>query len=153
MTACDPASPQEAGVPRASARRRFSLGFTLVEIVIAIGVLSFALIPMIGLISGSLKSYKKGINDTVARQILSQLAANAQQGTNFTTGISNSYYDYEGKLLASATDPQRIFTGAVTISTNASGLFGGSIYQVKITVTPLDTNDVMSTSIQICPQN
>jgi uncharacterized protein (TIGR02598 family) len=126
-----------------------------VEVVLALGVLSFAILPMIGLIGGSLKSYRTAINDTVSRQIMTQLAGNAQQArlSDLQAQPSATYYfDFEGSPVTQS-DPLRVYTAAVTNQPDTDLLNSTNLYRVQITVTPLETSSAQQTSLRVCPQN
>lgn len=138
--------PVRAGGLRASA-------FSLVEVVLALGVLSFAILPMVGLIGGSLKSYQTAINDTVSRQIMTQLAGNAQQARLSDLQArpsATSYFDFEGNPV-SQSDPLRVYTASVTSQPDTS--LSTNLYRVQITVTPLAASAVQQTSLRVCPEN
>ena len=130
-------------------------GFSLMEVVLALGVLSFAILPSIALISGSLKSYRTAIDDTVSRQIMTQLAGNAQQAslsdlTNNPT--ATNYFDFEGNPVAKGS-PMRIYTATVTNLPTADLLNSTNLYLVQIAVTSLDPTAAQQTSLRVCPQN
>jgi len=134
-----------------SARR----GFSLVEVVLALGVLSFAMLPMMGLIGSSLQSYRRAINDTVSRQIMTQLAGNAQQArlSNLQAQPSvTSYFDFEGNPVE-PNDSLRVYTANVVTQPDTDLLNSTNLYRVQITVTPVQTSDVQRTSLRVCPEN
>jgi len=130
-------------------------GFSLVEVVLALAVLSFAMLPMMGLIGTSLQSYREAINDTVSRQIMTQLAVNAQQARLSDLQSQPSvtyYYDFEGNPVQQS-DPQRVYTASVTNQPDADLLNSANLYRVQIAVTPLDTTDIQKASLRVCPEN
>ena len=130
-------------------------GFSLIEVVIALGVLSFAIIPIVGLIGTSLQTYRGSIHETVSRQIMTQLAANAQQARLddlVANPTATFYFDYEGLPVTSG-DPDRIYTATVTNLPDSSLLNTTNLFLVQITVVPLDTNAVQKTSLRVLPQN
>jgi len=135
--------------------RQKKRAFSLIEVVIALGVLSFAIIPMTTLITGSLQSYRRAINDTVGRQIMTQLAANAQQARLSDLKAlpsATTYFDFEGNPV-SVGDPLRIYTATVTNLPDTELLNSPHLYRVGIVVTALNSGDSMRTSLQICPQD
>jgi uncharacterized protein (TIGR02598 family) len=74
-----PDSPPDSDTAGRKRPQSKSQAFSLVEVVIAMGIFSFAIVATFSLIGQSFKSYSSAINDTVSRQIMNQLAANAQQ--------------------------------------------------------------------------
>jgi uncharacterized protein (TIGR02598 family) len=85
--------------------RKLIRAFSLVEVTIAMGIFSFAIVATFSLIGQSFKSYSSASNDTVSRQIMNQLAANAQQarlaGLTTTPSYSTNF-DIEGKPVPSS---------------------------------------------------
>jgi uncharacterized protein (TIGR02598 family) len=130
------------------------LGFSLVEVVLALGVVSFAVIPIMGLIGTSLTSYRGAIQDTVSRQIMSELAANAQQATLEdlrTSSFLTLHFDNEGQPVESG-DPLKIYTATVTSAPDSDLLNSTNLFRVTITVAPLDESSAQHTSLRIVPQ-
>jgi len=80
------------------------LGFSLVEVVLALGLASFALVSMVGLLSVGFRGARDSINMTVISDIADGVAGEAQltAWTNLTTNYGNStwYYDDLGKKLS-----------------------------------------------------
>lgn len=105
-------------------RRTVAAGFSLVEVVIAIGVIAFAFIPMMGMLPTGLNLSRQAIDTTVEAQIAQQLTAEVLQ-TDFSrldelasSSVTNPFYfDDQGNKV---TDPasaiyQAIF--AISMST------------------------------------
>ncbi len=110
---------------------------------------------MTTLIAGSLQSYRQAINDTVGRQIMTQLAANAQQARlSDLKGqpSATTYFDFVGSPVSIA-DPLRIYTATVTNLPDTELLNSPHLYRVGIVVTALNSEDPMRTSLQVCPQD
>lgn len=100
-------------------------GFSLVEVVIAIGVIAFAFIPMVGMLPMGLNLSRQAIDTTVEAQISQRLTAEVQQ-TDFsrldelaTASIANPYYfDDQGNKV---TDPANaIYQATFAISTSTT---------------------------------
>lgn len=145
-TKIKPSQPSQGKRPNA---------FSLVEVVLALGVLSIAVIPMIGLIGGSLKSYRASINDTVSRQIMSQLAGNALQArlSDLLAQPSTTYhFDNEGNPVTQ-NDTLRVYTAIVTNQPDTDLLNSPNLYRVHISVVPLEISDTQQTSLLVCPEN
>jgi uncharacterized protein (TIGR02598 family) len=68
---------------RAATRRLIPNGFSLVEVVISLGVVAFAFVGLLGLIPLGLSSLDTAIDATVESQILQHVATMARQA-NFT---------------------------------------------------------------------
>jgi uncharacterized protein (TIGR02598 family) len=100
-------------------------GFSLVEVVIAIGVIAFAFIPMVGMLPMGLNLSKQAIDTTVEAQIAQRLTAEVQQ-TDFSrldelaaSSIANPYYfDDQGNKVI---DPANaIYQAIFAISTSTT---------------------------------
>ncbi len=145
-----------AGRERPQARKQ---AFSLVEVVIAMGIFSFAIVATFSLIGQSFKSYSSAINDTVSRQIMNQLAANVQQAplSNISNLANNPPYGYttnfdnEGNPVSSS-DAMSVYTANVNVSNN-DPYTSDSLYKVSIIVSPKNTNDAQQTTLILCPQN
>jgi uncharacterized protein (TIGR02598 family) len=138
-----------AGRKRPQARRQ---AFSLVEVVIAMGIFSFAIVATFSLIGQSFKSYSSAINDTVSRQIMNQLAANAQQARLSDLTNSTSYFDNEGNPVSSS-DTMSVYTANVTFTQATTPFSTTNLYAVNIKVSPKNTNDALQTTLILCPQN
>lgn len=131
-------------------------GFSLVEVVLAIGVLSFAVIPMIAMIGGSLQSYRSASQELVRRQILTQIAADAQQAPASDLQAQpnrTAYFDVEGNPVASEAHPDKIYTAVVEVLPQVNPLTSTSLFQVRIRVESLGAESVQQTSLQVFPQS
>jgi len=87
-----------AGSPAVGSRRA-SHGFSLIEVVIAVGIFAFVIIPVIGLVSGGMKNLRQSMDDTVRADIAREIVGQALRSpwanlVNFTT--TPSYYTDEG---------------------------------------------------------
>jgi uncharacterized protein (TIGR02598 family) len=75
-------------------------GFTLIEVTLALGVVSFALISLLGLIPAGLQTFRSSMDMSVRSQIVQRIAGDAMQ-TNFDTLIasesSDRYFDDQGR--------------------------------------------------------
>ena len=143
-----PRHSEKAGRKRPQSRRQ---AFSLVEVVIAMGIFSFAIIATFSLIGQSFKSYSSAINDTVSRQIMNQLAANAQQARLSDLTNSTNYFDNEGNPVSSS-DAMSVYTANVNVSNN-DPYTSDSLYAVTIKVSPKNTNEAQQTTLILCPQN
>jgi uncharacterized protein (TIGR02598 family) len=150
-----PDSPPDSDTARRKHPQAGKLAFSLVEVVIAMGIFSFAIVATFSLIGQSFKSYSSAINDTVSRQIMNQLAANAQQARLSDLTTTPSYtlnFDNEGNPVPSS-DTMSVYTANVSF-TQATTPFGSTnLYAVNIKVSPKNTNDAQQTTLIVCPQN
>jgi uncharacterized protein (TIGR02598 family) len=90
-------------------------GFSLIEIVLAIGVMSFAIIAILGLLSISFSSSKGSVDESLISAMARQVVASLQQQrfsgntlfTNVTSGsdskVLTNYFDANGEILTGST--------------------------------------------------
>lgn len=104
-----------------SIRRRRRGAFTLVEVVIALGIIAFAFVPVIGLLPVGLDMSRQAMDATICAQIAQQLTSEVQQ-TDFTdiaslANVTPYWFDDQGnKVGAAATDA--VYTASFTVSTS-----------------------------------
>jgi uncharacterized protein (TIGR02598 family) len=130
----------EMNGPVAMPISRWRGGFSLVEVTIALGVLSFAAVAIIGILPVGLTSMRQSMNQTVEAQIVRSIAAQAVT-TSFTNLARTAYYDTDGQPLDGA---------------------GGAYYTATITTAPSSypgsqqsstiTNSLVSLTIQLVAQ-
>lgn len=120
-----PFVPGQSHFPQSLPLSKGKEAFTLVEIVMAIGVIAFAFIPLVGLIPVGLDMSRRAIDTTVQSQIVQQLTTEAQQTdfSSLSTLASNStttpyYYDDQGNSSTNALN--QIYEATYSISTNTS---------------------------------
>lgn len=108
-------------------------GFSLVEVVIAIGVASFCLVVMLGLIPAGLNTNKDSSGETAAanivRNISSDLRATAKTSTttslysiSFPSGstpITNTFYFDESASTNSSNSPNSKYRATVVLTSNS----------------------------------
>jgi uncharacterized protein (TIGR02598 family) len=74
-------------------------GFTLIEITLALGIVSFAFIGLLGLLPAGLQTFRSAVDTSVRSQIIQRICSDAMQ-TDFDTLISNPpadrYFDDQG---------------------------------------------------------
>jgi uncharacterized protein (TIGR02598 family) len=135
--------------PRNATKTTFA-GFTLVEVILSLGILSFAMVALLGLIPLGLSTSRNAINITTESQIVQSLC-NEIQLTDFSN-ISNTvlYYNEEGSIVNSS--DQTILYSVVISSEKsispATGLSTGSktdsaqtvLIRVANKTTPKTTN-------------
>lgn len=82
-------------------------GFSLVEVVLALGVASFALMTMFGTMAVGLTAIKDASDDTLHAQIMAQVASTVQQTPfntleSFVSSDGTVYFDQSGQKVDSA---------------------------------------------------
>lgn len=142
--------------PNTITRLKKARAFSLVEVVLALGLLSFALIPMLAMIGGGLQTYRYAAHDMISRQIMTQLATDAQQSPQadlLSAPAITSYYDVEGNPVDSASSPDRVYTATVETQQSMNPLSSGSLIRVRIRVQGLEADSLQQTSLQVFPQS
>ena len=134
--------------------------FSLVEVVIALGVTSFAVLALIGTLPTGIKSVQDSSNESARANILQQIRAELQE-VNFGSGGGNilsltsqtNYYDNNGDLTNGVTQPYYIAyfataTTSVPGSTSSFQTNAAQTIQVMLTYpyTAPAANRVMSTN-------
>jgi uncharacterized protein (TIGR02598 family) len=106
---------------KASPRRRRSLGFTLVELCIAMGILTVALVPMLGLMANGLVRVGSNIDNVQAVNICQQVFVAAQQQSFYqlsTGGNYQTYFTASGDSVPAGSS-NIVYTAAVTCTNSA----------------------------------
>ncbi len=94
--------------------------FTLVETTIAMGIVAFAMVPILGLVPMGLGVFRNAISFTAEAQIVQALSneillTEYSLVTNKYASTNLSYYSDEGDLLSSASDPAALYTAKVAL--------------------------------------
>ncbi len=104
-------------------RHQRQKAFSLVEVVIAMGVVSFAFVALFGMLPMGLQTFRQAIDTNVQATIAQQMAGLAEQTafTNLTSLATSSpyYFDDQGIALDSATNLSRIYTVYVEVNMTA----------------------------------
>jgi uncharacterized protein (TIGR02598 family) len=79
-------------------RRCSAAAFSLVEIVIALGVAAFCLIAVLGLLPVALKTQQASIQQTTATQILSQVGSSLRAAVRYPPGLAAQLQDGDKEL-------------------------------------------------------
>jgi uncharacterized protein (TIGR02598 family) len=114
----------------------------LVEIALALGIVSFALVSLMALVPLGLRASKTATDLTLGAQIGRRVASMLEQAdysTYPTLEQTFYYFDYEGQPLIPAT--------ANTIP--AGAIYTASIIPVTATTSQVDPNNVATVQIQI----
>lgn len=104
--------------PKTVARRQLffrrpqirSGGFTLIETVLAIGVVSFAMISILGLVPVGLGTFRKAMNLTVESSIVQSVSGDVLRTDYTNLAATNLYFDEQGVVAAGGADAKSIYT-------------------------------------------
>jgi len=111
-------------LPEQSGARGGRSGFSLVEVTIAIGIVSFALVTLLGVVPVGLIASQDAMRQTARSQIIKQISSDLGMMPFAKLGnylASNQYYDYNGCRSVGTND--KIF---VVTMTNALPSYPGS---------------------------
>jgi uncharacterized protein (TIGR02598 family) len=107
-------------------------GFSLVEVVIAMGIVAFALIPLLGLVPVGLNTSRQAIDTTIEAQIIQQMTGQALQ-TDWTalTGLNSTttlyYFDANGNTLPASSASSAIYTACFSVPLTPANPNGASL--------------------------
>ncbi len=102
--------------------KRSSSAFSLVEVVLALGVVSFSLVALIGMLPVGLSNFRQAIEIQTQAQIVQQIATELQLAkySDLSSGGYQSgfprYFDAEGAAVA---EPSKLYTVTASLPTNA----------------------------------
>lgn len=96
-----------------SARSRLTRAFTLVESVMAIGIVSFAMVSILGLIPVGLGTFRKAMNLTVETTILQAVSGELLRTDYANVKATNFYFDQEGVRVAGSSSTDRLYTAEI----------------------------------------
>lgn len=114
------------------------MGFSLVEVTIAMGLVSFAVLSILGLLPTGLSTLRSAMNQTVEAQIVRTIGAQSVVTAFASLATNNVYYDQDG-LPTESSDEARY---TVNVATN-SPVYPGSTNAGTL------TNSLTSLKIQI----
>jgi len=116
--------------------------FSLIEIVLALGIVAFGLISVVGLMPIGLTTLRNTIETSVSTQI-AQVLINEVQQTDYNSLPPSQmfYFDEQGNLLNSAANPLKLYDVRleVTKGTTIPGSLGTSsanLATLSITISP-----------------
>jgi uncharacterized protein (TIGR02598 family) len=123
---------------RRASRSRLA-GFTLVEVTLAIGIISFAFVTMFGLLPVGLNVSRQAMDTTIEAQIVQQMKTQALQ-TDFSmldslNNVDAQYFDDQGKEVAANVSVFTAKYAAVSADTKLpDGSVTRSLKTIAITV-------------------
>ncbi len=105
--------------------------FSLVEVTLALGIVTFSLITLLGLMPMGLATFHKAMTTSVGSQIVQQVVTDVEQSdfsqlTATGTGVTQlgmRYFDDQGNELPSATSAGVIYD--VNVVVNTAGIVSG----------------------------
>lgn len=102
-------------------------GFSLIEVVVALGIVSFAVIAILGLIPTGLNTLKDSNAETVRAQIVRSIAGSALTA-NFSSLNATASFDSDGQAIPSSdtTTYPRYTVNATTNAPSFPGSAGGT---------------------------
>ena len=102
-------------------RRRIRRGraFSLIEVVLSLGIVSFAMVGLLGLLPVGLNTSRQAIDVTIQSQMAQTLRNQIQLGG--LSGVEqwagqHFYFDNQGLQVAGATAPTRVYTVQTTVT-------------------------------------
>jgi uncharacterized protein (TIGR02598 family) len=81
-------------------------GFSLVEITLALGIVSLSLVSLIGLLPAGLGVLRESMDQTVHAAIVQRVASGLTLAEFEKLESDTLYFDQEGQLLDTSTDPE-----------------------------------------------
>lgn len=121
-------------------------GFTLVEVVIALGIISFALVALIGLLPVGLDTFRRAVDATTTSQIAQELLSSATHAKYSALGQMAGtpyYFDDQGKSGTGIDATNYVYRADVAVSTSSDipqssgALANPNLATVKITITKI----------------
>jgi uncharacterized protein (TIGR02598 family) len=126
-------------------------GFSLVEVVLALGLCSFVLIAVMGLMAVSLQSSRQAVQITQTGKLVQGVSSHLLQAgfTNLTNASPNWDYDYEG--VVSTNNNTKYYSLKATplpgIVLPGSGQTNTNFIRFKIVTSTIRTNEPAITNI------
>lgn len=116
-------------------------GFSLIEVVLALGVVSFAMVSLLALIPVGLASFKKAMSLTVEAQIVQRMSSEIGLRQYSQLASSTNFFDVQGTPTTSATD--RVYTAALSFTNGLSNV--KSADSLGVTTASVASIDIRST--------
>jgi uncharacterized protein (TIGR02598 family) len=92
----------EKRIPYLAGDARGEGGFSLIEVTIAMGVMAFAAIAILGIIPNGLTAATRSSQTTIAARLASEVQSEIQQVGLASFSTNETYFDGDGKILANA---------------------------------------------------
>ena len=121
-------------------------GFTLIEVVLALGIAATALVSLFGLLPTGLKTFRNTVNTAVSSQIAERAFNDIQVANWSDVQSTNRYFDEQGNELTnsgSSNAPNCLYWVLVNITNSLSGTAATSTTLMGSTSTNLMTVTIM----------
>lgn len=131
--------------PRKSIAQLRQSGFSLVEVVLAVGVISFAFVAILGLLPAGLHQFRQAMDNSVAAQIAQRIIQDDQQ-TDFDTLMETT--QQTGKRDPNSTTPFTAMVYPVSGGSRALRYFdeqGNEVVPKSITPSATEAADIVYT--------
>ena len=135
-----------------------SKGFSLVEVTLAVGIVSFVFLTILGLLPTGLRTFTSAIESSVGGQILQRVINEAQQ-TDFDTLVSvaptERYFDDQGNECVAGGAiyhvNTRITAATALTSTNASAATNASLATITLQIAKKPGNLTLAKTNNLWP--
>lgn len=86
-------------------QRRFTCGFSLIEVVLALGIISIAFVPLMGLLPTGMASFRSSMDRSATVRIAERLGNEARQSDfdSVSTNLTDRYFDEQGNEVTAST--------------------------------------------------
>ena len=121
--------------------------FSLIEVVIALGIFAFAIVPIIGLLGSGMGTLKDSMSDTVRSDIARRVVGEYQRMpfTNLTNGTSaTNFYNVEGVLTNSNSAIFRAIVNLTSLTNANSAITADTNNALMLVVTVQHFGDTNS---------
>jgi uncharacterized protein (TIGR02598 family) len=99
-------------------------GFSLIEVTLALGIVSFAMVSLLAMIPVGLNSFKQAMDLTVEAQIVQSVVNDIGLRQYSTLATDQYYFDVQGTPTTSATD--KAYTAAISFQDGLSNVKSGT---------------------------
>lgn len=116
-----------------------SRAFTLVEVTMALGIASFAILSMLGIMVVGLNTMRGAIDTTVQAQIVQQVVGSLKQA-NFSTLSTNAWsWKYDDRGVVVKTDDAKVYSASVQVAnaTLSGGTQNANLVKATVTISNL----------------
>jgi uncharacterized protein (TIGR02598 family) len=123
--------------------RTYRQAFSLIEVVLSLGIIAFAFVAIVGLIPVGLQTFRDSVDKTVETQIVQKLTAIAQQ-TEFSklddvAGASDTapeyyYFNDEGEFVDDSDKAKSLYTAAIWKTGSTTELPAGATTSSMVTL-------------------
>ena len=133
-------------------------GFSLVEVAVALGLMSFVITGLLGLVPIGLNTIRDAKNDSMRAEIIKSVANTAQQ-TDFSLlgTLNGTKYQFDNNGMLSSTNAlyeAELSTGPVSVPSSASPVTLPGLASVTIAIHRIpNTKSEASTHVVFIPDN